>query len=81
MSKENYSHDLSAEFPEFKEKIHELKMNNNHFKVIFEKYQELDKAIYRSETRIDLLSNEQEEVLRKQRLKIKDELYQLLRVN
>ena len=31
-------HDLIHELPEHREKIHELKMNNNHFARLFEEY-------------------------------------------
>lgn len=81
MSKEGTHHDLATEFPELKDKIHELKISNAHFKTIFERYQEVDKGVARAEARIDLLSNEQEENLRKERLKLKDELYSMLTSN
>ena len=78
MSNETSHHDLASEFPELKDKIHELKISNAHFRNLFEKYQTVDKGIARAEARIDLLSNEQEENLRKERLKLKDELYVML---
>ena len=71
-------HELAAEFPEFKDTIHNLKINNAHFRKLFEQYHELNLAIGRSEQRIDLLSENEEERLRKERLKLKDELYQIL---
>lgn len=81
MSKDSTHHDLATEFPELKDKIHELKISNAHFRNLFEKYQEIDKGVSRAEARIDLLSNEQEENLRKERLKLKDELYSMLTSN
>lgn len=74
-------HDLATEFPELKDKIHELKTSNAHFSRLFERYQEIDKQITRSENRIELMSNEEEETLRKERLKLKDELYSMLTSN
>jgi uncharacterized protein YdcH (DUF465 family) len=71
-------HDLAHEFPEFKEAIHELKVSNNHFKKLFDEYHELNKSIHRSEIREDLLSDNEEEILRKKRLVIKDEIYSML---
>ena len=67
--------DLSQEFPEFKDKIHEMKMADAHFRRQFEEYNDLCQAIYRAEQRIDLLSEDAEEALRKQRLSLKDKLY------
>lgn len=71
--------DLSHEFPEYQEKIHQLKLSDNHFKRRFEEYGAVCKAIYRSEKRIDLLSETEEGNLRKQRLSLKEELYSILR--
>ena len=71
-------HDLASEFPAMKDAIHELKISNEHFRGLMEKYHELNKAIHRSEQRIDMKSNQEEETLRKERLKVKDELYSLL---
>jgi len=71
--------DLTHEFPELKDKIHELKSSDNHFKRLYEEYGELSKAIYRSEQRIELLSEIDEEVLRKKRLALKDQLYSTLK--
>lgn len=71
-------HDLAHEFPEFKDSIHNLKLSNNHFRNLAEKFELTDKAISRSEQRVDLLSAEQEEKLRKERLQLKDEIYKIL---
>lgn len=71
-------HDLAHEFPEFKEAIHELKVSNNHFRKLFDEYHELNKSIHRSEIREDLLSDSEEELLRKKRLATKDEIYSIL---
>ena len=73
------SNDLVQDFPEYKEKIHELKISNNHFKNLFEKYHELNKVIHRAELRIDHLSEDEEEELKKERLLVKDELFVMLR--
>ena len=70
--------DLANEFPELKDKIHQLKITDNHFKKLYEDYGDLNKAIYRSEQRIELLSEIDEEVLRKKRLALKDQLYSAL---
>lgn len=72
--------DLAHEFPELKDRIHELKVTNSHFKRLYEEFVDICKAIYRSEQRIELLSSVDEEILRKKRLALKDELYSALKV-
>ena len=74
----NNHHALGEEFPDSKEKIHYLKLSDAHFKKMCEKYEEVDKAIGRSESRIDLLSDEEETKLRKERLRLKDEIQSIL---
>ena len=71
-------HDLGAEFPKYKDTIHELKVSSAHFRGLLEKYHELNKAIHRSEQRVDILTEIEEEELRKKRLNVKDELYAML---
>jgi len=70
--------DLGHEFPSLKEKIHELKISNPHFGKLFEEYTELNKAVYRAESRIDLLSEDAEHQLRRERVALKDALYSML---
>ena len=71
-------HDLAHEFPEFKDKIHTLKTSNNHFRTLFDRFHEVNKKVMRSEHREELLSELEEEKLRKERLHLKDQLFQLL---
>lgn len=71
-------HHLAHEFPEYKDKIHELKMSNPAFAALLEKYNSLDDEIYRIEEQIETPSDEYTENLKKQRLLLKDELFQLL---
>ena len=75
MSESN--HDFASEFPELKDAVHRLKVDNSHFRQLFERYHELNKAIHRSEQRIDAISDFEEDKLRKERLRVKDELYQI----
>lgn len=73
------NHDLSSEFPEFKEKIHLLKTSNNHFRTLFDRFHEVNKKVMRAEKREELISERDEETLRKERLQLKDQLFELLR--
>ncbi len=71
-------HDLAAEFPEYKDRIRELKSASAHFRKLFDDYHDVSRTITRSEQRIDLLSEREEEKLRKRRLMLKDEIYSML---
>ena len=72
-------HDLLSEFPESKEIIHTLKMNNNHFARLFDEYHNVDHEVHRIETGAESTSDEYLETRKKQRLKLKDELFQMIR--
>ena len=72
-------HYLLDEFPEFKQKIHDLKVNNHHFSRLFEEYSKLDKEIYRIEEKIETPSDAYTEELKKKRLLVKDQIYAMLR--
>jgi uncharacterized protein YdcH (DUF465 family) len=77
---EGHHHSLISEFPEHRERIHELKVSNAHFRTLCERFEEIDKKIARSESRIDLHSEESEEHMKKDRLALKDEIYKILTV-
>lgn len=72
------NHSLVAELPEYKDKIHDMKMNNAHFARLFDEYHEVDKEIQRFEQEIENPSNEVVEQHKKQRLRLKDELFAML---
>jgi hypothetical protein len=74
-------HDLKHEFPELEEKIHELKISNNHFKKLFDEYHDANKEIHRIESGAEATTDEVLTALRKQRLHLKDELYSMLTAN
>ncbi|MGB5677189.1 MAG: GTP-binding protein, partial [Gammaproteobacteria bacterium] len=42
-------HDLIHELPEHKERIHQLKISDEHFSKLFDEYHELDHQILRME--------------------------------
>jgi uncharacterized protein len=75
---ESQHHDLAHESPEFKDKIHSLKVSDAHFKRLFDQYEEIDKKIYRAENRIEICSEGQEEEMRIERVKLKDQLFTIL---
>lgn len=72
-------HDLVHELPEYREKIHDLKMNNAHFARLFEQYHEVDHAVHRIESGAEAAADDYLEGLKKERLALKDQLYALLK--
>lgn len=71
-------HDLVHEFPEYKDRIHNLKMENKHFASLFDQYHEINKQIEAAEKNDLPISDEHAETLKKQRLELKDKLYAML---
>lgn len=71
-------HKLAEEFPEFKDRIHELKTHDPHFAEVYDEYTDVDNQIYRIEEQIEAASDAYTEELKKKRLRLKDELYALL---
>lgn len=71
-------HNLAAEFPQYAEKIHTLKMENSHFRKIFDQYNQADADVHRIESGAEATTDEHLNELRLKRVKLKDELYSLL---
>ena len=71
-------HDLVHEFPEFKETIHELKINNAHFRKLFDEYHTLTREVENMQNEVTPVSAHTELEAKVRRLHLKDELYKLL---
>ena len=72
-------HDLIHELPEYRDQIHELKMNNAHFAKLFEQYHEVDHEVHRIETGAENTADDYLEERKKVRLHLKDELLTMLK--
>jgi len=66
-------------FPEFRDLITQLKTTDHHFTRQFERHNELDHQIQKMEARIETGSHEKIEILKKEKLQLKDELYVILK--
>jgi uncharacterized protein len=66
-------------FPEYRELISELKTSNRYFHKLFDQHNELDQRIKLIEARLEPGTHDEIEFMKKQKLAIKDELYQLLK--
>jgi uncharacterized protein len=71
-------HDLVHELPEYREKIHQLKVENSHFAKLFDEYHQVNSEVLRLEAENIPVTDEAFESLKKQRLHLKDTLYSLL---
>jgi uncharacterized protein YdcH (DUF465 family) len=71
-------HDLVHEFPELKDRIHEMKVGDTHFRRLFEEYHELTRSIEKMEDEVTPVTTAIEEGAKVRRLHLKDELYRLL---
>ncbi|OQW95168.1 MAG: GTP-binding protein [Beggiatoa sp. IS2] len=74
----NEPHDLYHEFPEYQEKIHELKSCDPGFGELFTEYHKLDDEIHRIAIQLETPSDFYVEKLKKSRLYLKDRIYSLL---
>ena len=66
-------------FPEYRDLITRLKHKDHHFTELFEKHNELDQKIQNMEAQIEFASHEEIETLKKEKLKVKDELFAYLK--
>lgn len=71
-------HDLVHEFPELKDRIHELKVSDHHFRKLFDAYHELTRSIENMENEVTPTSTRVEEEAKLRRVHLKDELYRIL---
>ncbi len=71
-------HDLNHEFPQYKQRIHELKEQDAHFAKLCHEYEEADKEVYRIEEQIETPSDDYTEEVKKRRLLLKDQIFAML---
>ena len=66
-------------FPEYRDLISQLKTTDHHFNRLFDKHNELDQKIKNLESGIEKATDLEIEVLKKEKLHLKDELYTILK--
>jgi uncharacterized protein YdcH (DUF465 family) len=72
------SHELIEEFPEYKERILELKDQDDRFAKLFDDYHRINNEVIRIEQGLETPSDYYTEELKKKRLLRKDQLYRIL---
>ena len=71
-------HDLIHELPEFKDRIHELKVSDTHFRRLFDAYHDLTREVENMENEVTPVATHTEEEANLRRVRLKDELYRML---
>ena len=66
-------------FPEYRELITQLKTTDHHFSRLFDKHNELDQKIKNLESGIEKATDLEIEVLKKEKLHLKDEIFNILK--
>lgn len=72
-------HDLLHELPEYQDKIHQLKVENAHFRKVFDEYHELEHEIHRINTGAETTTDEHLHQLKANLLFMKDELVSIIK--
>lgn len=65
-------------FPEYRDLITQLKTSNRHFLNLFDKHNALDQQIKNFESHIEHATPQEVDVLKKQKLLLKDQMYAIL---
>ena len=71
-------HDLLHEFPEYRDKIHELKVGDKHFRELFDTYHEIEHQVHRINTGEEITIDEYAHEVKAKLLRLKDEIYNYL---
>ncbi len=71
-------HDLRHDFPQFEQKINDLKVSDHHFKKLFDDYHEVNNEIHRIEVDAEAVADQVLNELRAKRVYLKDGIYEIL---
>ena len=66
-------------FPEFRDLITKLKVEDAYVANLFDKHNELDQRIKNIESNIELGTHNEVEMLKKEKLRLKDSMYEVLK--
>ena len=66
-------------FPEFRDRITQLKTTDHHFMRLFDQHNALDQKVKNMEAAITPATHEEIETLKKEKLLLKDQLYAILK--
>lgn len=72
-------HELAADFPEYVEKLSQLRLSDGHFARLTDDYHTVNRDVHRAETDVEPTTDEHLQEMRKKRMMLKDEIYAILR--
>lgn len=72
-------HQLHEEFPDQSKVIRKLQAENQHFARVCDEYEMINRDIHRAETNIQPVEELAEQEMRKKRMALKDEIWQMLK--
>ncbi len=72
-------HNLLHEFPEYQERIHELKVSDAYFRKLFDEYHEVEHQIHRINTGVEVASDDFAHEVKTKLLHLKDNLLEMLK--
>ncbi len=71
-------HQLAADFPDYAEKIHALRQSDAHFARLVAEYDAVNEVVHKAETDLEPMDDLALEAKRKERVRLKDEIFALL---
>jgi len=71
-------HELADDFPEFIEKIGQLKQQDAHFARLVDEYHDINRDVHRAETDVEPVSDAHMTDMRRQRMQLKDQIFACL---
>jgi len=71
-------HELASDFPEYADKISEMRQSDAHFARMIEEYHTINRDVHRAETDVEPTSDDHMAQMRKQRMVLKDQIYAAL---
>jgi hypothetical protein len=71
-------HELAEEFPSKIEAMRRLRETNAHFATLADRYHEVNRAVHRAETDVEPTSDAHMTEMRRERMRIKDEIAGML---
>ncbi len=74
----NTPHELAQEFPEYVNQIRHLRETDGHFYRISNEYHDINREVHRAETNVEPVDDFHMADIRKKRMQLKDEIYEML---
>ena len=71
-------HELATDFPEYADRIAQLRQDDAHFARLAEAYHDINREVHRAETKIEPTSDDHMTEMRRSRMQLKDEIFAIL---